>query len=124
MKRLARGKFFWLGMSAEIEKVYESCEDCIQEGLSKVHKRATVIPEDLSLLAPGESVSMDFASIGTKKYLILKDKSTGFLHAKITKDQTTSEAQKVVHEWAYTFGVPHVIKTDGDPHSVMLSRVI
>ena len=58
---------------------------------------------------------MDFASIGTKKYLILKDKSTGFLHAKITKDQTTSEAQKVVHEWAYTFGVPHVIKTDGGP---------
>ena len=51
MKRLARGMFFWLGMSAEIEKVYESCEDCIKEGLSKVHKRASVIPEDLSLLA-------------------------------------------------------------------------
>ena len=115
MKRLARGKFFWLGMSAEIEKVYESCEDCIQEGLSKVHKRATVIPEDLSLLAPGESVSMDYATIENKKYLILKDKATGFLHAKITKDQTTGEAQKVVHEWAYTFGIPHVIKTDGGP---------
>ena len=115
MKRLARGKFFWAGMSKEIEKIYESCEECIQEGLSKVHKRAIVIPEDLSLLAPGESVSMDYASIENKKYLILKDKATGFLHAKITKDQTASEAQKVVHEWAFTFGIPHVIKTDIGP---------
>ena len=90
MKRLARGKLFWRNMSAEIEQVYKGCEDCLQEGLSKVHKRAIVIPQDLTMIAPGEIVSMDFASIGTKKYLILKDKSTGFLHVKITKDQTTA----------------------------------
>ena len=28
---------------------------------------------------------------------------------------TTAEAQNVVHEWSFNFGVPHVIKTDGGP---------
>ena len=59
MKRLAREKFFRKNMSQEIEQTYKSCKECTEEGLSKVHKKATVIPEDLTMIAPGEELSMD-----------------------------------------------------------------
>ena len=47
--------------------------------------------------------------------MIIKDKASGFIDVKATKDQTTAEAQRCVHEWAFTFGLPHEIKTDGGP---------
>ena len=33
MKRLARGKFFWSGMKKEIERVFNSCKECLEEQL-------------------------------------------------------------------------------------------
>ena len=47
--------------------------------------------------------------------MIIKDVSSGFIDVKSTKDQTTQEAQRCVHEWAYTFGIPHALRTDGGP---------
>ena len=115
MKRIARGKFFWPGMAKAIETVYKTCEDCKEEGNNKIHKKASVIPADLTMLAPGESLSMDYATYEGRRYLIIKDFSTGFIDVKRTKDQSTSEAEKCVHEWSYTFGLPHSIRTDGGP---------
>ena len=58
---------------------------------------------------------MDYATYEGRRYLIIKDFSTGFIDVKRTKDQSTSEAEKCVHEWSYTFGLPHSIRTDGGP---------
>ena len=115
MKRLARGKFWWPRMSKDIEEKYKSCQDCKEEGISKMHKRAVVIPADLTMMAPAEELSMDYATFENRKYMIMKDKASGFIDVKATKDQTTAEAQRCVHEWAFTFGLPHEIKTDGGP---------
>ena len=115
MKRLARGKFWWPKMSKDIEEIYRTCQECKEESNSKVHKRAEVIPADLTMMAPAEELSMDYATYENKKYMIIKDKASGFIDVKQTKDQTTAEAQRCVHEWSFTFGLPHKIKTDGGP---------
>ena len=102
-------------MSSQIEQTYKSCEECVREGISKIHKKAFVIPTDLTMLAPGEELSCDYATFANRKYLIIKDKATGFLDVKHTKDQSTAEAQRCIHEWSFTYGLPHQVKTDGGP---------
>ena len=114
MKRLARGRFWWPKFSKDIEEKYKSCSDCKTESNSKMHK-VEVIPPDLCMLAPSEEISMDYATFGTRKLLIIKDRATGFLDVQETKDQTTQEAMKCVHRWAFTFGLPHSVRTDGGP---------
>lgn len=52
MKRLASGKFFWKNMSQDLEQTYTTCKECTEEGLSKVHKKWTATPEDLTMIAP------------------------------------------------------------------------
>ena len=115
MKRLARSKFLWPGMSKAIETVYKTCQVCKEESNSKVHKKASVIPQDLTMLAPAESLNMDYATYEGRRYMIIKDVSSGFIDVKSTKDQTTQEAQRCIHEWAFTYGLPHAVRTDGGP---------
>ena len=85
------------------------------ESIAKIHKKAPVIPQDLMKIAPGECLSMDYATYEGKKYLIIKDVHSGFIYGKRTKNQTTEEAERCVHEWSFTFGLPHLVKTDGGP---------
>ena len=84
-------------MSKDIEEIYKTCQECKEESNSKVHKRAEVIPADLTMMAPAEELSMDYATYENKKYMIIKDKASGFIEVKQTKDQTTAEAQRCVH---------------------------
>ena len=88
MKSLQIGKFWWPTISKEIEETYKACDSCKEESISKMQKKATLVPDDLTLLAPGEEICLDFASMGTKKFLIIKDRMTGFLSVKQTKNQT------------------------------------
>ena len=83
--------------------------------MPRLQKKAVVIPADLTMIAPAEELSMDYATYENRKYLIIKDKASGILDVKATKGQSTAEAQRCVHEWAFTFGLPHQIKTDGGP---------
>ena len=57
MKRLARGKFYWAGMSKDIERVYMECEGCKENSRSKPNvngKRNEVTPSTMETGAPGE----------------------------------------------------------------------
>ena len=50
-----------------------------------------------------------------KNILDLKDKATGWLSAKITKDQTTESVAKVLIDHFNLFGRVHKVVTDGGP---------
>ena len=115
MKRLSRGRFFWPGYSADIEQEFKKCLECRVEGISKPNKPCQVLLEDLTILAPAEQISIDFAESGTQDLLIIKDKASGFLEVVKTRDKTTASAIKALHGWIYTFGLPHGCKTDGGP---------
>ena len=48
---------------------YKSCAKCKEESISKMQKDVLVILDDFTLHAPGEEMSLDFASLGKKKIL-------------------------------------------------------
>ena len=102
-------------MGKDIRKVYKECKVCLENSPSKVDKKALVIPEDFTLLAPGEQVSADFMDFSGRDYLVIKDKTTGFLEVIRTKDKSTESATKGIHTYIYTFGIPHSVKTDKGP---------
>ena len=87
MKRLSRGRFFWPGITKDIENEYKQCMDCRVEGISKANKPCQVIPEDLTILALAEQISVDFAESG-----IIKDNVSGFLEVVKARHQTTVSA--------------------------------
>ena len=71
--------------------------ECRVEGISKPNKPCQVLPEDLTILAPAEQISMDFAESGSQDLLIIKDKASGFLEVVKARDKTTASAIKALH---------------------------
>ena len=112
MKELARGKLWWNGISKDIKNLYETCKE---NSISKMNKDSEVIPYDLQLLAPNEVIHIDFCQVGNKNVLVLKDKATGWLSAKITKDQTTESVEKVLIAHSNLFWRVHKEVTDDGP---------
>ena len=74
MKCLARNKFFWPKFGKDIEQKYNECKECKENAISKTHK-TEMIPPDLTLLAPGEEIQIDYASFGNRKMIVIKDRA-------------------------------------------------
>ena len=98
MKKWASGKFFWLHYGKDMEEKYRSCKECVENQISKIHK-TEVIPPDLSLPAHGEEIHIDFCTYGSKSYMIIKDRASGYLYAYQTRNQGTEEASKAIIVW-------------------------
>ena len=79
----------------------------MDDSISKMEKPVSVITEDLTLLAPGESLSSDFFDYQNESYM--------FIYAEKTGNKTMETACKVVKKYITTYGLPHEIKTDQGP---------
>ena len=79
MRSLAKGKFFWPGMTSALEKKYFSCQECKVNSISNHDKTIQVIPEGLSMLAPSEQISVDFCSYLRQDILMIKDRVSGMI---------------------------------------------
>ena len=64
-------------------------------------------------MAPGEEVHIDYFEFMSLDYLVVKDKASGFITCKKTKNKKTEEATRVLHTWIHQYGLPHTIKSDG-----------
>ena len=113
MKNLAKGKFFWPGMAAALDKKHKSCEACKIDSISHHDKPHQVIPENMQMLAVGEQISVDFATYNNRNFMVLKDRVSGLIWARPTKNQTTQEAFTSIMEWSHRMGLPHECRTDG-----------
>ena len=100
-------------MASALDKKYKSCEACKIDSISHHDKPHQVIPENMQMLAVGEQISVDFATYNNRSFMVLKDRVSGLIWARPTKDQTTQEAFKVVMEWSYHMGLPHECRSDG-----------
>ena len=49
-------------------------------------------PPNVVLMAPAEDISTDFMSYGSQSILVIKDRQSGFIAAKLTKEKTTQAA--------------------------------
>ena len=84
------------------------------ESVSKLHN-PEVIPDNLTMLAPVEEISMDFAIYGSRKFLVIKDKATWLIDVTETCYQTTPEAMKATRALVYNYGLPHCVHSDNGP---------
>ena len=113
MRLLAKDKFFWPGLTASLERKYINCRECKENSISNHDKKVQVIPENLTMLAPGEQISIDFATYNSQNMLMVKDRVSGMIWAKATKNQTAHAAFEAVMEWAHRMGIPHEVRSDG-----------
>ena len=113
MRNLTRNKFFWPGRSSALEKKYLGCKDCKSNSISHHDKAHQVNPEGINLLAPKEHISVDFCLYNNQNILMVKDRVSGPIWGKLTKNQTSDEAFQAVMEWAYCVGIPHKCRSDG-----------
>ena len=113
MKSLASKKFFWPGMYAALEKKYVNCQQCRENAISVHDKPYQVIPEGLDMLAPGEQISVDFCIFNGKNILMIKDRVSGLIWGKVTKNQTSQEAFDAIMSWSHRMGIPHECRSDG-----------
>ena len=118
MKRLARGKFYWTGMTKDIERIYMECEGCKENSRSKPNvsgRRNEVTPSTMETGSAGELLCTDFGQYGRSNLLIIKDRYSGLLRVYITSDKTTKSAAAGVAKWAHTYGLPLEIRSDQGP---------
>ena len=80
------------------------CPGCQREAHSKCKKTYEVIPPDLTQLAPAESISIDYACYNNQNILVIKDRSSGFIGAVLTKDQSSDESVRAMMTWFHSYG--------------------
>ena len=56
---------------------------------------------------------MDFCSYLKQDILMIKDRVSGMIWGKVTRNQTSQEAFSAVMEWSYRVGLPHEVRSDG-----------
>ena len=61
-------------------------------------------PPNVVLMAPAEEISTDFMSYGSQSILVIKDRQSGFIAAKLTKDKTTKAAIEALKTWFFNYG--------------------
>ena len=115
MNLLARSKFFWPHMRADLKEVYKSCEECLINSQSKPQPAYEVTPSPLELLSPNETIYCDYLTLLNKDILVLRDKMSGYIFARITKDKSIASSTETLHEYINTFDRPLTIITDGGP---------
>ena len=113
---MARNRFFWPGLQEDLHNLFQSCRACKRESASKPNtNRYNVIPPDLLQMSPAEEISVDFMSYGTQSILVIKDRQTGYIAAKLCKDKTTRSALEALKMWFYSYGFSNTVRSDGGP---------
>ena len=58
-------------------------------------------------------MSVDFCTYLKQDILMLKDRVSGLIWARATRNQTAQEAFNAIMEWSYRMGMPHEVRSDG-----------
>ena len=93
MFRMAKTMVFWPTLKADLETVYNRCERCQIHRIAKLPP-PTIACLEFSQLAPMDLVNMDFCQYAGKYYLIIVDRSSGYVMVAATPDQTADTALK------------------------------
>ena len=113
----ARLRFWWPGMSADIEQFCKSCRQCGERNKPIPAPRASL--GQLPASAPMEMVALDIlsglpvTSQGHKHLLVIVDHFSRFVECIPLKTQEATEvAQAFVREFVSRYGVPKTIHSD------------
>ena len=115
VEELARQRFYWPYMQADIESYIQNRCACLASKRPNIPERAPLVPVAAS--APFELVCIDFLHLdryqGHEYVLLVTDHFSRFTQAFATKDKSSkSAAQKLFNEYIPKFGFPLRIHHD------------
>ena len=112
---LLRDRFYWPGMTADVDSWIDNCDRCLRSKSSTRQKAPLV---SIKTTYPLEMVCMDYLSLeptkgGITNVLVITDHFTRFAVAIPTKDQTAkTTAEAFFNEFVVHYGLPAKIHTD------------
>ena len=93
------GQLFWPSTGKEVDDLYKNCRACKTKGISKMHKTGNVVPQ----LAPGEVMNIDFFKYNQQDILVIKNKQTGYIGARLYPNQMAQAAYDSLLPWFYSY---------------------
>ena len=81
MVQQSKGRFWWPSMREAIRNKYKTCEPCLLHSPSEPDPAYNDLPDDLTLLAPNEIISLDFVDILKRYVFVVKCHSSGIIWA-------------------------------------------
>ena len=111
-----KGRVFWPLMRRDLEEKVANCIGCRENAIS-LHAKENEVFFGKSIFngVPGETVHADYAVYNGVNFLMITCKVTGFIFARVTKNQTCAEAVRVIREFCQTYSFITKIITDGGP---------
>jgi transposase InsO family protein len=112
---LIRSRFFWPGMSKDIQDKVASCSRCLRRKAGIPQHRAPLVNIETS--QPMELVCLDFLSLEPSKgygnVLVITDHFSRYAQAIPTRNQTAKTTARVLFEnYIVHYGIPAKIHTD------------
>ena len=116
MQLRAQTIVFWPGITRDIIRIRERCEDCNRNSPSQ----AALPSEPASCPStPFQHVFSDFFEFSGRKYLVIGDRLSGFSEVFFTPAGTSSSGASglivCLRKLFQTFGVPEELSSDGGP---------
>ena len=116
MIKQAKSRIYWPRMRQEIKEIYQTCQPCTEFRNSKPQKPNEISQRDVfSNFFPNEQIEVDFASKGSRDFLLIVDSLTGFGQVFETRNKGSAEAALKIREWSALFGKPYRCKSDYGP---------
>ena len=111
MTQRARQEVYWPNYTVDIIRVREQCYTCIENAPS--NPRMMPLQEPDLPVYPFQVTCMDFFTMGSKSYLAVADKYSGWLSIMNFASDTAENLIKAMREYFSVFGVSETVCTDG-----------
>ena len=112
---LAKGLYFWPGMSNDINQLVSCCVDCTKVLPSQPSNPISTPSPSTHFGFPMQHIGLDLFSFGNKEFLICVDHWSGYPFYSHLRSLSTSSVISTLTTWFNLFGWPTSIRSDGGP---------
>ena len=96
MAEQVRNSLYWPNIMVDIKNIWMNCMIC--QTLRRAHNPSVPLDEEISDHKPMDNLSADWGQLGSKYYLIIVDKSFGFIPCRKFTEQSTDNSIKMLND--------------------------